>query len=471
MNNNYLSLSQNLYNSYPLQFSPNLNYIYYFMPDKQIYVPNYNFYQIVTFPCLQNNLQYLNNTNNNKNETPINYNYSYNNIINPLNTLEFNSQFPSEINTQINVGESTPTPPQNNIFLNKKRSSTVLYEKENEKINVKVKTEEQILQIKEVPKINNKTDIKNNETTKKTSEITCIKEVNNEQKQEINKEENEKENLIITSLNCEKDKEEKKVEKKKGKKKKRNYSELLQDTLLEHIGEPKKKTVLSESAQSTIITKESINKIDMKSKNKSCKINNTSIIPIDIDEKQNDEKENKEKNNKIKIKNQRHQKKKQHKKTIKNNNDLLADLQKDNLKENEESNPKFTKVIFHGTNYENTKSMIDFMKYNFNFNIDEQYKSRKLITDYEQQHIDILKIKQNVYDNYNSNDENLEKIEQKWSRKKFVGDNKELKKAINIISDSFPGRKTDINEEKCLNILKNNDYNIKKFSNSNQKKL
>ena len=268
MNNNYLSLSQNLYNSYPLQFSPNLNYIYYFMPDKQIYVPNYNFYQIVTFPCLQNNLQYLNNTNNNKNETPINYNYSYSNIINPLNTLEFNSQFPSEINTQINVGESTPTPPQNNIFLNKKRSSTVLYEKENEKINVKVKTEEQILQIKEVPKINNKTDIKNNETTKKTSEITCIKEVNNEQKQEINKEENEKENLIITSLNCEKDKEEKKVEKKKGKKKKRNYSELLQDTLLEHIGEPKKKTVLSESAQSTISTTESINKIDMKSKNK-----------------------------------------------------------------------------------------------------------------------------------------------------------------------------------------------------------
>jgi hypothetical protein len=149
----------------------------------------------------------------------------------------------------------------------------------------------------------------------------------------------------------------------------------------------------------------------------------------------------------------------------------LADLQKDKPKENEESNPKFTKVIFHGTDYENTKSMIDFMKYNFNFNIDEQYKSRKLITDYEQQHIDMLKIKQNVYDNYNSNNENLEKIEQKWSRKKFVGDNKELKKAINIIRDSFPGRKTDINEEKCLNILKNNDYNIKKISNSNQKKL
>ena len=468
MNSNYLSLSQNLYNSYPLQFSPNLNYIYYFMPDKQIYVPNYNFYQIVTFPCLQNNLQYLNNPNNNKNETPMYYNNSYNNIINPLNTLEFNSQFPSEINTQIKVGESNP-PPQDNIFLNKKRNSTVLYEKENEKINVKVKTEEQLIQIKEVPKINNKTDIKNNETTKKTSEITCIKEVNDEENKEINNQGNEKENLIITSLNCEKDKEEKKVEKKKGKKKKRNYAELLQDTLLEHIGEPKKKAILSESAQSTIITKENINKNDMKSKSKSCKINNTSIIPIDIDEKQKDEQENKEKNNKIK--NKRHQKKKQHKKTIKNNNDLLADLQKDKPKENEESNPKFTKVIFHGTDYENTKSMIDFMKYNFNFNIDEQYKSRKLITDYEQQHIDMLKIKQNVYDNYNSNNENLEKIEQKWSRKKFVGDNKELKKAINIIRDSFPGRKTDINEEKCLNILKNNDYNIKKISNSNQKKL
>ena len=45
----------------------------------------------------------------------------------------------------------------------------------------------------------------------------------------------------ISSVDTEKDKEQIKVEKKKVKKKKRNYTELLQDTLLEHIGEPKKK--------------------------------------------------------------------------------------------------------------------------------------------------------------------------------------------------------------------------------------
>ena len=61
----------------------------------------------------------------------------------------------------------------------------------------------------------------------------------------------------------------------------------------------------------------------------------------------------------------------------------------------------------------------------------------------------------------------METIEQKWSRKKFNGDDKELKKAISIIRDTFPGRKTDINEEICLNLLKNNEYNIEKFLDSN----
>ena len=78
----------------------------------------------------------------------------------------------------------------------------------------------------------------------------------------------------------------------------------------------------------------------------------------------------------------------------------------------------------------------------------------------------MAKMSENFYENYNYNGQNLDQIEQKWSRKKFNGDNRELKKVISIIRDSFPGRKVDTNEEKCLNILKKNDYNIEDFLNS-----
>ena len=136
------------------------------------------------------------------------------------------------------------------------------------------------------------------------------------------------------------------------------------------------------------------------------------------------------------------------------------------ISQKKEINPKLTKVIFHGENYKDTKTTIDFMKYNFDFSIEEQYKTKKLITDYDQQHVDLIKINEKYYDNYNSNDQNLDKIELKWSRTQFDGDNKELKKAISLIRDTFPGRKTDVNEEKCLNLLRKNGYNIESFLNS-----
>ena len=67
-----------------------------------------------------------------------------------------------------------------------------------------------------------------------------LKEKFDQMKNEVN----EKEKIVITPICNEtkkEDKEEKKVEKKKTKKKKRNCAEeLLQDTLLQHIGESKK---------------------------------------------------------------------------------------------------------------------------------------------------------------------------------------------------------------------------------------
>ena len=238
---------------------------------------------------------------------------------------------------------------------------------------------------------------------------------------------------------------------------------MLQDTFLEHIGEPKKKISIYKKEEPKTNRKTNTNKSDIKTKNKP----KSTVLPEKLSEsndKLTQTQNIKDKNKKLKIKPLRTQKNKpEHKITLKNNKDILADLEKNKTKEKSESNPKLTKVIFHGENYEKTKSTIDFMKYNFDFSIEEQYKTKKLITDYDQQHINLIKINENFYDNYNSNSHNLENTKQKWSRKKFGGDNKELKKAINLIRDSFQGRKIDSNEEKCLNILKNNDYNIDEF--------
>ena len=98
------------------------------------------------------------------------------------------------------------------------------------------------------------------------------------------------------------------------------------------------------------------------------------------------------------------------------------------------------------------------MKYNFDFSIEEQYKTKKVITDYGQQHIDIQKMNENFYDNNFS--QNLDNIEQKWSRSKFKGDDEELKNIINSIEQTFPRYRIDTNEEKILAILKNNGYKI-----------
>ena len=142
----------------------------------------------------------------------------------------------------------------------------------------------------------------------------------------------------------------------------------------------------------------------------------------------------------------------------------MADLEEN---KNEEDNSKFTKVIFHGKDYKETKNVSDFMKYNFDFIIDEQYKSKKLITDYDQQHIDEKTINgnSNIYDNYNYSEQHLDEIKSMWSRGKFLGDNKELKRAINVVRDTFNERKIYSNEEKYLNIIKNNNYCIDDFEN------
>ena len=164
---------------------------------------------------------------------------------------------------------------------------------------------------------------------------------------------------------------------------------------------------------------------------------------------------------KTRAKGGKHSRKKQHIKTLKNNKDILADLEEN--KNNERDDSKYTKVIFHGKDYKNTQNPIDFMKYNFDFIIDEQYKT----TDYSQQHANIDNIigNTNIYENFNYSEQHLDEIKVKWSREKFLGDNKELKNAINKIKDSFNERKIYTNEEKYLDIIKNNNYNVDGLAN------
>ena len=85
--------------------------------------------------------------NNINNDFSAYYNY------NSMPSLFQNLWLTAHINNQLSLGSIASIPPinttlQNSIFLNKKRGNTALYENENKKINVNMKTEEKMIQIK-----------------------------------------------------------------------------------------------------------------------------------------------------------------------------------------------------------------------------------------------------------------------------------------------------------------------------------
>jgi hypothetical protein len=499
-NNNNYSPQQNIVKSpiaYPIQLSQNLNCGFFIILNKPPFysMPFYNYLPLYQMAYQQNPQASIINVNNNdkaENQTNYNYNYYYNNT-NPYYSFYYNNNSIPSVNNQENLGPTTPAPPpQEALFLNKKRNHTVSYDNcnENEISNLHMNNDENPASLQPVEVDNYPTSLQpaeidnfekmqnlENKETKVSMDANIIKDDNFGEKIENNSEKNEEKE--INGLEPEQEREQEKEqreqtkevkteEKKKKKKRKNNLAELLQDTFLEHIGEPKKKIGSSEKQlvdiNINIKTSKNKNKNDSKNKNKQKsinKLNESNNMTSQSQQSIKDKDKDKDKDKKKKIKPLRNQRKKpQHRITLKNNKDILADLEKNKKDEKSVSNPKLTKVIFHGENYEKTKSSIDFMKYNFDFSIEEQYKTKKLITDYEHQHIDLIKINENFYDNYNANNHNLENTEQKWSRKKFEGDNKELKKVISLIRDTFQGRKIDTNEEKCLNILKKNHYNI-----------
>ena len=470
MKNNNFQQSQNIPN-YSLNKNPfriqNFNYMFYLLPENpQLYnlqnlastllplgyIPTYPPTQIPNIQNIQNTLPFF-------------FNFGLNNIfqlgmINSNQNLSQNQnllQNISNINDYQNLNNFS-----NNSLLNKKTSNLdhQQIENENESPN-KIKKFENNESEKNYPieETNNISPLKLVNSDLKVEENSEEKNLENIEEKDINKEENniseenneeksEKNEITTTILENKEDevKSENRETSKKKKKRRNNYKELLYDTILEHIGKDKKnkndKNIQLEEEISS--NNEDNKKKEEKQKNKNTSNSNTQ--------------RNKPK---TRAKGGKHSRKKQHIKTLKNNKDILADLEEN--KNNERDDSKYTKVIFHGKDYKNTQNPIDFMKYNFDFIIDEQYKT----TDYTQQHANIDNIigNANIYENFNYSEQHLDDIKVKWSREKFLGDNKELKNAINKIKDSFNERKIYTNEEKYLDIIKNNNYNVDGLAN------
>ena len=470
MKNNNFQQSQNIPN-YSLNKNPfriqNFNYMFYLLPENPQLYNLQNFASsllplgyIPTYPPTQiPNIQNIQNT------LPFFFNFGLNNIfqlgmINSNQNLSQNQnllQNISNINDYQNLNNFS-----NNSLLNKKTSNLdhQQIENENESPN-KIKKFENNESEKNYPieETNNISPLKLVNSDLKVEENSEEKNLENIEEKDINKEENniseenneeksEKNEITTTILENKEDevKSENRETSKKKKKRRNNYKELLYDTILEHIGKDKKnkndKNIQLEEEISS--NNEDNKKKEEKQKNKNTSNSNTQ--------------RNKPK---TRAKGGKHSRKKQHIKTLKNNKDILADLEEN--KNNERDDSKYTKVIFHGKDYKNTQNPIDFMKYNFDFIIDEQYKT----TDYSQQHANIDNIigNTNIYENFNYSEQHLDEIKVKWSREKFLGDNKELKNAINKIKDSFNERKIYTNEEKYLDIIKNNNYNVDGLAN------
>ena len=230
MDNTSYPLSQNLSTSaieYQIQQSNNPNFFFCIIPDNsQFYnISNLNYYNNCLLPFMQNNSQILSmNMNNINNDFSAYYNY------NIMPSLFQNLWLTAHINNQLNFGAIASNPAinsttQNSIFLNKKRSNTALYDNENKKINMNMKTEEKMIQIKTIPKsLDSNANLSKADINLLSNEGNFKYDTNSGDKNEILIK--EKKSETVTSVGEDgivngKDKEEKDEEIKKKKKKKK----------------------------------------------------------------------------------------------------------------------------------------------------------------------------------------------------------------------------------------------------------
>ena len=202
------------------------------------------------------------------------------------------------------------------------------------------------------------------------------------------------------------------------KKKRNQYKELLKDTILEHLDNRKKDiTIFINNAEYDKTTNEPKSKnIYKKEKNKTFTFNYS------------------------------HRRYNHHFTHIKK------------TKSNGMKKYPSTHCIFHGDNYQKTNSVIDFMKYNYNF-IEGKEKFKKIENaDRQVVQVDTSKIIYN--NNYENNKYYLSNIKPIWLRSEFKGDDSELISRTNFIKKKYKNRRDELNEEECLKQLVKNKYSL-----------
>ena len=219
----------------------------------------------------------------------------------------------------------------------------------------------------------------------------------------------------------------------KPKRRKRNVNkELLQDTLLEHLDVKNDISIIIDNsgfADPKIGSKEKKTKKNVNENKTSLKFKNS---------------------NKTRNKSEKNHNIKRHRYTTHYTN---KKKEKTNI-----LNPHGTEVIFHGENYEKTNSVIDFMKYNYNFI--EENKPKKM-KDPKKQAADV-ELPRIIYtNNYENNKYNLSDIKPIWLRSKFNGNNSELSNLLSQIQKDNEDERNYMNEEKCIEKL-NGDLNDSK---------
>ena len=116
---------------------------------------------------------------------------------------------------------------------------------------------------------------------------------------------------------------------------------------------------------------------------------------------------------------------------------------------------KKTSIIFHGENYEKTSSPANFMKYNFDFVQKEQYKSNKVITNKERQHV-----------NFPLLPSIISKMNKLWDIPKNIWNpslyqnNISLKELLNQIERIWPKHFYSFREDLALDIIRDKNYKV-----------
>lgn len=128
------------------------------------------------------------------------------------------------------------------------------------------------------------------------------------------------------------------------------------------------------------------------------------------------------------------------------------------IQKSEDFAPERTRVINHGNDYVKTSSEEDFMKYNFNFVLEEQYKTERLIINKENQHADLTKNPNKFFlSKHIHSQEDTPKI--CWNPTKFSYNTKvDIKIILKEIEIKWSRiTKQKFNEEIALKLLQMND--------------